>query len=228
MNKLILSTKNYLSLVCLLFAILATSACSNENCIENDGDSKVSAEQKAALEELNGFTTYYINGVYQFYDSQSDYINLGSLDLYMLQYQFPTAIQTRSESYTENSIDSKTYFRERLSEEGYNLISNFMYKNNISIEDFIQLQKQVSLLGEADRKQLDFIIKATNIIYDSIRNNLTNKNIATRSRTGCNIATTVASFAAGAIWGAAFGGPVGFGIGLAWSIAGAITAQETC
>lgn len=228
MNKLILPTKNYLSLACLLFVILAASACSNENCIENDRDSKIMAEQKAVLEELNGFTTYYMNGVYQFYNSQSDYVNLDSLDLYILQYQFPTAIQTRSEPYADTSIDYKSYFSERLSKEGYNLISSFIYRNDISIEDFLELQKQVSLLGEADRKQLDFIMDATNIIYDNIRNNLANKNITTRSRTGCNIATTVASFAAGAIWGAAFGGPVGVAVSLAWSIAGAIAAQETC
>ena len=83
-------------------------------------------------------------------------------------------------------------------------------------------------MKETDREQLDFIIKATDIIYENIMINITNKCVITRSRTSCNIATTVASFAAGAIWGAAFGGPVGLAINLAWSIAGAIAADSTC
>ena len=57
-------------------------------------------------------------------------------------------------------------------------------------------------MKETDREQLDFIIKATDIIYENIMSNITNKGVITRSRTSCNIATTVASFAAGAIWGA--------------------------
>ena len=124
--------------------------------------------------------------------------------------------------------DYNDYFSNILSEDGYKLVLNLISQENISTKDFQKFKEQVSLMKETDREQLDFIIKATDIIYENIMSNITNKGVITRSRTSCNIATTVASFAAGAIWGAAFGGPVGLAINLAWSIAGAIAADSTC
>lgn len=222
-----MKTKNYLSYACLLLTVVVATACSNEEITSNNFNHDTDVEQKILLNELSDFTTYYMNSVYRFYDPQLDYVDLDSLDSYMLQYKFSAAI-TRSNTSAYIPMDYNDYFSNILSEDGYKLMLSFISKESISTKDLQQFKKQVSFLKEADRKQLDFIINATDIIYENIISNITNKGAITRSRTSCNIATTVASFAAGAIWGAAFGGPVGLAINLAWGIAGALAADSTC
>lgn len=222
-----MTTKSFLFYTCLLLTIMIITACSNEEITSKDFNHDTDIEQKMLLNELGDFTTYYINSIYRFYDPRLDYIDLDSLNLYMLQYKF-SAAKTRSNPNIYVPMDYNDYFSNILSEDGYKLVLNLISQENISTKDFQQFKEQVSLMKETDREQLDFIIKATDIIYENIMSNITNKGVITRSRTSCNIATTVASFAAGAIWGAAFGGPVGLAINLAWSIAGAIAADSTC
>ena len=210
-----MTTKSFLFYTCLLLTIMITTACSNEEITSKDFNHDTDIEQKMLLNELGDFTTYYINSIYRFYDPRLDYIDLDSLNLYMLQYKF-SAAKTRSNPNIYVPMDYNDYFSNILSEDGYKLVLNLISQENISTKDFQQFKEQVSLMKETD------------IIYENIMSNITNKGVITRSRTSCNIATTVASFAAGAIWGAAFGGPVGLAINLAWSIAGAIAADSTC
>ena len=72
-------------------------------------------------------------------------------------------------------MDYNDYFSNILSEDGYKLVLNLISQENISTKDFQQFKEQVSLMKETDREQLDFIIKATDIIYENIMSNITNQ-----------------------------------------------------
>lgn len=90
-----MTTKSFLFYTCLLLTIMITTACSNEEITSKDFNHDTDIEQKMLLNELGDFTTYYINSIYRFYDPRLDYIDLDSLNLYMLQYKF-SAAKTRS------------------------------------------------------------------------------------------------------------------------------------
>ena len=83
-----MTTKSFLFYTCLLLTIMITTACSNEEITSKDFNHDTDIEQKMLLNELGDFTTYYINSIYRFYDPRLDYIDLDSLNLYMLQYKF--------------------------------------------------------------------------------------------------------------------------------------------
>ena len=90
---------------------MITTACSNEEITSKDFNHDTDIEQKMLLNELGDFTTYYINSIYRFYDPRLDYIDLDSLNLYMLQYKF-SAAKTRSNPNIYVPMDYNDYFQQ--------------------------------------------------------------------------------------------------------------------
>ena len=217
--------KNILHLVSFLF--LFCSSCDSIVPTSTVESTDITDYENALPELIKGLTRYSIEGAYSFYNAEYDYVDIESLEKYIMLSEYSNITKSRSTQTFKYNEELRNIFSP---EACTVLLEYFSFPQYINSRTLNELKQQFDKFSDSDKTNLNIIYSTAYIAYDELQKAIDNQPPSSRAVDGrtCTVLATLSGAAGGWFIGAAIGGPIGLIANLAFNVATSLAGYERC